>query len=271
MKKIISILLAVLIIGCFGIDAKTTKKSGKKKSSSSKIIDNKVNNDRYNTQTSIPGMTSFTIDSKEVRIPDLNSFQPLLKLFPKTSKKIKSIKIYYMSPEAGLGTLDEDLKPFKKAKTINVAQKYATSCIVFEFNRNQQIKMYDYSFGTNSFNYDNDGHPISIIQSEWGYRGSPIYTINYKISWQGDSAKSITRDIIEFESEYEEPDEETLPFDLDFATDCILEDVISMLKSKTTKCKTIGNTCRISGKTTNENNVFEIGENVVYWVEIEYY
>lgn len=31
MKKIISILIAVLVIGCIGVEAKTTKKSGKKK------------------------------------------------------------------------------------------------------------------------------------------------------------------------------------------------------------------------------------------------
>lgn len=35
MKKIISILLAIMVLGCFGIEAKPAKKSGKKKSLSS--------------------------------------------------------------------------------------------------------------------------------------------------------------------------------------------------------------------------------------------
>lgn len=43
MKKIISILLAVLIMGCFGMEAKTTKKSGKKKPATSKVVDSKTN------------------------------------------------------------------------------------------------------------------------------------------------------------------------------------------------------------------------------------
>ena len=38
MKKIISILLAILVVGCIGMEAKTTKKSGKKKSTTSSSI-----------------------------------------------------------------------------------------------------------------------------------------------------------------------------------------------------------------------------------------
>ena len=38
MKRIINILLAIVVIGCLGIEAKTTKKSGKKKSISSKSV-----------------------------------------------------------------------------------------------------------------------------------------------------------------------------------------------------------------------------------------
>lgn len=270
MKKIIVVLLAILVFGCFGIDAKTTKKSGKKKSSSSKIIDNKVNNDRYNTQTSIPGITSFTIDSKEVKIPALNSFQPLLKQFPKTSKKIKSIKIYYITGLAG--EIGDDLKYFNKASSLSQAKKiYSTDCITFDFNKNQQIECYKQYLGSNRFQYDNKGHIISIIDEEWGYRGSPVYEIKYTISWQGDKPESISRDIIEFESEYEEPNDENLPFKLNFFSDPLVSNILAMLKSKKTEIKIKQNTCRISGITQVENEFNEKGDKVVYWVEIEYY
>lgn len=43
MKKIISILLAALVIGCFGMEAKTSRKSGKKKATTSKVVDSKTN------------------------------------------------------------------------------------------------------------------------------------------------------------------------------------------------------------------------------------
>lgn len=43
MKKIITILFAVLVLGSFGMEAKTTKKSGKKRTATSKIVDGKTN------------------------------------------------------------------------------------------------------------------------------------------------------------------------------------------------------------------------------------
>lgn len=47
MKKIISILLAILVIGCFGVEAKTTKKAGKKKSAASGMIVTKGETKQY--------------------------------------------------------------------------------------------------------------------------------------------------------------------------------------------------------------------------------
>ena len=44
MKKIITVLLAILVIGSFGLEAKTTKKSGKKKSTTSRVVSNKIDN-----------------------------------------------------------------------------------------------------------------------------------------------------------------------------------------------------------------------------------
>lgn len=38
MKKFISILLAILVVGCIGMEAKTTKKSGKKNSTASSVV-----------------------------------------------------------------------------------------------------------------------------------------------------------------------------------------------------------------------------------------
>lgn len=47
MKKIISILLTVLIIGCFGMEAKTSKKSGKKNATSSGVVVTKGKTKQY--------------------------------------------------------------------------------------------------------------------------------------------------------------------------------------------------------------------------------
>ena len=255
------------MIGGFGVEAKTTKKGGKKKS----VVSTEVNNKGGNSISAIQGLTNFTVGSKVVKIPNLNSFQPLLKHFPKTSRKIKSIKIYYLSVEGGVGSLESDMRYFTKAPNIKAAKKYATSSKEFEFNRNQQVDKFDYSFGTDKFEYNQQGNPISVIENEWGYRGSPEYEVKYSISWQGNEPVSVSRNIIKFESEYEGLNDETLPFDLDFASDDVVSNLLAMLKSNTTKVKTQQNTCRLSGSTIIENEFFRKGDNVVYWVEVQYY
>ena len=266
MKKIIGILLALLIIGGFGVEAKTTKKGGKKKS----VVSTEVKNKGGNTISAIQGLTNFTVGSKVVKIPNLNSFQPLLKHFPKTSRKIKSIKICYMTGLAG--EPGDYVDYFRKAKNFREAKKVScTDILTFDFNKNQQIVKYIHYLGSDQFKYDTNGHLKSIIDEEWGYRGSPAYKVQYNIKWKDDTPISINRDIIEFESEYEELNDETLPFDLDFASDDVVSNLIAMLNSNTTKVKTQQNTCRISGRTIIENEFFSKGDNVVYWVEVQYY
>ena len=267
MKKIISILLAVLVIGCFGMEAKTTKKSGKRKSS----VTAKVKNYSQNNQTTINGKTNFIVDTKVVTIPSLSDFQPLLKHFPKTSRKIKSIKIYYLSGEGGYGALDSDMRYFTKASNIKEAKKYATSSKEFEFNHSQQVEKFDYSFGTDKFKYNEQGNPISIIEEEWGYRGSPEYEVEYTITWKDDNPVSVSRKIHNFFSEYEEPNEDNPPFNLDFNSDPVVSNVLAMLKNNTTQVKTIQNTCRVSGKSIIDSSIFEKGDKVVYWIEAQYY
>ena len=267
MKKIISILLIVLVIGCFGLDAKTTKKSNIKRSNKSSKV-SKTENTKSLSSPIISPFISYRVGSRVIKIPDIKAFSPLLSRFENSNEPLKRITVYYMSGEGGLGTLDEDLTDFNNANNITTAKKYATSDIVLEFNSKQLITHIDYSFGNYWFKYDDKGHPITITQDEWGYRGSPIFKIKYNIRWQDDKPVSITRDIIEYESIYGEGDGTSLPFDLDFAGEPIVSDMLSMLKSKTTECKIIQNTCRISGRTSLEHSIFEKGDRVVYWVEV---
>lgn len=268
MKKLISILLAILVVGCFGIDAKPTRKSNIKRSNkSSKVV--KSQNTKSLSTPVISPFISYTVGSRVIKIPDVKAFRPLLARFGNSNEPLKRITVYYMSGEGGLGTLDEDIKYFNKATNINTAKKYATSDIIFEFNSKELITHIDYSFGNYWFQYDEKGHPITITQDEWGYRGSPIFKIKYNIRWQGDKPVSITRDIIEFESVYGDDDGTSLPYNLDFASEPIVSDMLSMLKSTTTECKIIQNTCRISGRTSLEHSIFEKGDRVVYWVVVD--
>ena len=66
MKKIISILLAVLVIGCFGVEAKTTKKSGKMSSKSHQTHSSRK------SQPSLSIKLFIDYDLDECRFKDLN-------------------------------------------------------------------------------------------------------------------------------------------------------------------------------------------------------
>lgn len=263
MKKIISILLVALVIGCFGMEAKTTKKSYRPKSRGSSKVNTKV------TQTgSRP--TNFTVGSKVVKIPSLNSFLPLLKHFPRTSRKVKSIKICYMTDLRGV--IMDDLEDFTKATTLREAKKvYSTYVLTFDFNKNQQIVFYEHYTGSDRFKYDNNGYLTTIIDEEWGYKWSAAFKVRYNIEWKNGTPISINRDIIEFEFGDKKPNDENPPFNLDIFPDPIVANMLAMLKSNTTKVKTQQNTCRISGLTIIDNEFFRKGDKIVYWVEVQYY
>lgn len=250
------------------MDAKPIGKSNIKRSNKSSKI-SKTQKTKSLSSPVISPSISYTVGSRVIKIPDIKAFSSLLSRFENSNEPLKRITVYYMSGEGGLGTLDEDLKYFNKANNITTAKKYATSDIVLEFNSKQLITHIDYSFGNYWFKYDEKGHPITITQDEWGYRGSPIFKLKYNIRWQDDKPVSITREIIEYESIYGEDDGTSLPFNLDFAAQPIVSDMLSMLKSKTTECKIIQKACRISGRTSLEHSIFEKGDKVVYWVEVD--
>lgn len=268
MRKVIGLLVFILLVGCNNFDAKTSKHATKKKNSTTT---SEISNDNYVNSITKSEFTTFSVDSKDVAIPDLYEFKPLIAVFPNVNKKIKNITIYSLSVGSGLGYLNETAKPFMNATTLSKAKKYATDEIYYKFNRAQQLTELNNGESSYNFRYDKEGHPVSIIVDESGYRGSPEYKLKYTISWKGDKPISLKRDLIEFESDYEEPNEENVPFDLNFTSDPVLSNILEMLSIKTTNVKIIQNACKISGKSPSEEGIYQKGDKAVYWCEIEYF
>lgn len=265
MKKIISILtLALVVFSTANINAKTSKTSHKKGVSSSKTHKKKRNNSKSSV------INTYSGSSDVIKILDINDFNPILKYFPNSEGKVKKITIYYLDGERGMGTLGQDLPDFINATNLNEAKEKDPSEYIFEFSKNQRLEKFDYSLGTFTFTYDNDGKPIKVKESEWGYRWSPDYDVQYNITWKDDNTVFVKRDIDHFNCELG-LNNETLPFSLDFADKYIFSDVISTLKSNSTEVKQFKNALRIKRKTNDDDYVSDEEGNIAYWIELECY
>lgn len=201
--------------------------------------------------------TSFTVNSRNIRIPGLEDLKPITDKFSSEGRQIKSITFYGLTPSIGMGSMADDSGPYMRAKTFREAKNYAQVLMEYEFDRDGNIEELNMdAMEGYEFKHDSSGRPVEIKSESDGYRGSPSYVVKYSISWSGDTPTSINRKIEEFESEFSDSSE--LEFETDF-TGRTSEFVNSLVRHTGSKAQVSGNTCKL------------MGEEYPVWCEVTYY
>ena len=131
MKKLISILLAILVIGCLGMEAKTTKKGGKKKSGSSGVVVTKG-------ETTLKGIPSF---NKIINTEDQEFLFEQLG-YKVTSKTVKNELYDLLDFQEPYITLITATKAFENGATVTYQQDICGSYKMTISGRSELLEKY---------------------------------------------------------------------------------------------------------------------------------
>ncbi len=202
--------------------------------------------------------TSFTVDTRNIRIPDLADLAPITDKMQAEGKQIKTITFYGLTPSIGMGSMYDNMESLKKAKSLSKIKEYTEILREYAFDRDGKIEelMLD-PMEAYQFEYDSFGRPVEIESASLGYRGSPTYMVKYTINWNGDTPTTIDREIEEFESDF--IDKSELEFETDF-TGRTSEFINMLVKNTGSDFHVSGNTCKLVGE-----------DDAPVWCEIIYY